>query len=155
MILVKNLIFAFAFLLLAAPCPASTIIVNANGTGDYPTIQAAIEAANDYDIIELQPGTYTGTGNRDIDFLGKAITVRSLNGPETCIINCEGTETEGHRGFNFDNSEDANSVLAGLTITNGYARYDGGAIQCWQSSPTIKNCNIMANQKRISKRLLG
>ncbi|NIO84487.1 MAG: hypothetical protein GTN53_28595, partial [Candidatus Aminicenantes bacterium] len=53
-----------------------TIIVRADGTGDYPTIQAAINAAATGDIIELQTGTYTGNGNRDIDFLGKVITVR-------------------------------------------------------------------------------
>jgi len=51
---VKNLIFAFAFLLLAAPCVATTIIVDANGTSDYPTIQAAIDAAVNGDTIIVQ-----------------------------------------------------------------------------------------------------
>jgi len=43
---------------------------------DYPTIQAAVNAAVDGDEVIVAPGTYTGEGNRDIDFLGKAITVR-------------------------------------------------------------------------------
>ena len=43
----------------------------------YPTIQAAIDDANNSDIVLVAPGTYTGDGNRDIDFRGKAITLRT------------------------------------------------------------------------------
>ncbi|MBN2589216.1 MAG: hypothetical protein JXA96_05110, partial [Sedimentisphaerales bacterium] len=57
---------------------------------DYPNIQAAIDDANDGDIVLVAPGTYTGEGNRDIDFMGKAITVKSEYGPESCIIQCGG-----------------------------------------------------------------
>ncbi|MBA7704822.1 hypothetical protein ES703_113641 [subsurface metagenome] len=42
-------------------------------------------------------GIYTGVGNRDIDFKSKAIAVRSENGPEHCIIDCQ---NQG-RGFHF------------------------------------------------------
>ena len=55
----------FVCLLVAIPCSARIIIVDANSTGDYPTIQATINAADNYDIIELQTGTYTGVGNRE------------------------------------------------------------------------------------------
>jgi parallel beta-helix repeat protein len=126
------------------------ITVKADGTGDYPTIQAAINVATTGDEIVLQPGTYTGDGNRDIDFLGKAITVRSENGPNNCIIDCNGTEAEPHRGFCFHSGEDANSVVDGFTITNGYVastEYDecGGGIYCEESSPTITNCTFSGN----------
>jgi parallel beta-helix repeat protein len=122
--------------------------------GPKLTIQASIDAAVDGDEVVLDTGTYTGDGNRDIDFLGKAITVRSLNGPETCIINCEGTESESHRGFYFHAGEGPDSVLSGLTITNGYApkmqigkyiRMLGGAIYCDYSSPVITNCIFREN----------
>ena len=40
--------------------------------------------------VELAGGVYRGAGNRDIDFLGKAITVRSSGGPENCIVDAGG-----------------------------------------------------------------
>ncbi|MHC4500320.1 MAG: outer membrane protein assembly factor BamB family protein, partial [Planctomycetota bacterium] len=112
---------------------------------EYQTIQAAIDAAFDGDKVLVGPGIYTGIGNRDIDFLGKAITVQSLDPADACtvaatIIDCEGAG----RGFYFHNYEQANSILDGLTITNGYADY-GGAIFCPEGAPTIRNCIITGN----------
>ena len=143
------------FLCLAAPAFARTVVVDQNGLKDYTNIQAAINGANNGDIIIVNPGTYTGTGNRDIDFLGKAITVRGSTGdPNNCVIDCNGTQVNPHRGFKFINGEDANSVLENLTITNGHSLYDifggyneyaGGAIYCRTSSPTINNCVIANN----------
>ncbi|MHC4528674.1 MAG: BACON domain-containing protein, partial [Planctomycetota bacterium] len=103
-------------------------------TVGYPTIQAAIDAAEDRDVVVVADGTYTGPGNRDLDFEGKAITVRSENGPENCIIDCQGTPGEPHQAFYFHSGESADSVVEGFTITNGYSRF-GGAIANEDSSP--------------------
>jgi hypothetical protein len=121
---------------------------------EYPTIQAAINACNNGDTVIVAPGTYTGTGNRDIDFLGKAITVKSENGPESCIINCNGTYTNNHRGFYFDNGESRNSVLEGFTITNAYVvvMCEGGAgIYIYGASPTIKECIVINNSAELEQ----
>lgn len=112
--------------------------------GEYPTIQAAIDDANDGDLVLIAPGIYTGDGNRDIDFKGKAITVRSQDGPRTCIIDCQGSEAEPHRGFHFHSGEDANSILEGVSIINGYAD-DGAGIRCWDASPRIVSCTVSGN----------
>jgi predicted outer membrane repeat protein len=132
-----------------------TITVDDDGPADFNTIQAAIDDSNDGDIVEIQPGIYTGDGNRDIDFFGKAITVRSTdpNDPEVVaatIVDANGSEGEPHRGFHFHSGERASSALEGLTITNGYAAGSqeeklGGAIYFYYSSPKISNCVFVGN----------
>ncbi|MCP4706841.1 MAG: hypothetical protein GY865_19760 [candidate division Zixibacteria bacterium] len=111
---------------------------------DQPTIQAGIDAAVNGDIVIVADGIYTGDGNRDIDFLGKAIVVMTENGPDYTEIDCEGSETEPHRGFYFQNSESASSELIGFKIHNGYHDH-GGAIRIESSSPAISNCNLNNN----------
>ena len=71
---------------LAADAESATIVVNADGTGDYPTIQDAINNATAGDEVVLQPGNYTGDGNRDISFGGKAITVRGSDPDNATIV---------------------------------------------------------------------
>ncbi|UCF42458.1 MAG: hypothetical protein JSV99_07590, partial [Planctomycetota bacterium] len=107
---------------------------------DYNTIQAAIDAAVDGDVVIVADGNYTGPRNKNLDFAGRAITVRSENGPEVTIIDCE---NDG-RGFDFHSAEDSNSVLEGFTITRGSA-HDGGAVHCNESSPVIKDCIFTSN----------
>ncbi len=112
----------------------------------YATIQAAIDASSDDDIVIIAPGTYTGTGNRDIDFQGKKIIVRSEDPDDPLIMNstvidCNGSVVNNHRGFIFNNAESNSSVLSGLTIRDGFSDF-GGGILCENSSPTISFCQI-------------
>ncbi|MDD5327623.1 MAG: PQQ-binding-like beta-propeller repeat protein [Phycisphaerae bacterium] len=134
----KNVIISVFLMLVAlATCAHGAELLVPS---QYPTIQSAINAAVNGDTVLVAPGIYTGTGNYNIDFLRKAITVRSENGPENCIIDCGGLGL----GFYFHNNEDANSVLDGFTITNGSSFY-GGGIYCSWSSPTITNCILSGN----------
>jgi hypothetical protein len=135
--------------------PAATLRVPQN----YRAIQQAIDAAGNGDIIEVASGTYTGSGNWDLDFRGKRITVRSADGPQTTIIDCGKPTTGYHRGFYFHQAEGADAVLSGLTIRGGRvhgttlppdplhwissaANPIGGGIYCEFSSPTVTNCVI-------------
>ncbi len=147
----RNMAAVLMTFVVAALCPARTITVDDDGAAAFNTIQAAIDDANEGDTVEIQPGRYTGPGNRDIDFKGKAMVVRSTdpndrNIVDATVIDCNGTDVDLHRGFYFHRGEGAHSVLEGITITNGYAHGRGGAINCSNaSSPTIRHCTITGN----------
>ena len=132
--------FLIMFGLICLPAFTCTAAV-VNVPTDQPTIQAGIDAAVDGDTVLVADGTYTGEGNWDIDFKGKAITVTSENGPEDCIIDCTVIYGPGHRGFHFHSNETKSSVLDGFTITKGITGI-GGGIMIANSSPLIKNCVI-------------
>lgn len=145
--IVQQIAFVAACLLAAFTTSATAqriLYVDDDAPADFDTIQAAIDAASDGDTVLIAPGTYTGDGNRDIDFKGKAITVEGEGGPRACIIDCQGSEAERHRGFYFHSGEDANSILEGVSIINGYAHW-GGGIHCRDASPTIVGCVVSRN----------
>jgi len=127
-------------ILIPLPLHAAVICVPA----DQPTIQAGIDAAVDGDTVLVAPGTWTGDGNRDMSFHGKAITVRSQYGFSSCWIDCEGNGDDMHRAFHFNSLEGPSSILQGFTIVNGimydYAGHgdSGGALLIENASPTIQ-----------------
>ncbi|MBI5115220.1 hypothetical protein HZA56_01990 [Candidatus Poribacteria bacterium] len=120
----------------ANTCPGTGTV------GDpFCSIQLGIDDAINGDTIIVRDGTYTGVDNRDLDFGGKAITLRSANGPANTIIDCQGNG----RGFYFHSGEDSDSLVDGFTITGGSVAGYGGAIFCAAASPTIANCIISSN----------
>lgn len=119
---------------------ASTWLVKPDGTGDWPTIQAAVNAAASYDTILLADGTFVGAGNREVGFMGKQLVIASQNGdPSNCIIDCEGAG----RGFRIV-FPDYRSKVVGLTIINGVGLNPtyGGGIWVNGGFPEIINCVI-------------
>jgi len=126
-----------------------------DGSAEHPfdTIQEAIDATMPGEIAIVLQGTYTGDGNRDLDFKGKPITLRSEDPDDpnvvaNTIIDCQGSPDAFHRGFEFRSGEKATSALKGLTITGGFrgSYSEGGGIYCRNnSSPTIASCMFSGN----------
>ncbi len=123
--------------------PARVWNVRADGTGDAPTIQAAIDSCGFLDTVLLRPGTYTGIGNRDIGLRGKRIVLTSSAGPDATIIDCAGGPADEHRGFYIHEAEDSTTIIEGVTVVNGYRSNDnGGAVLCLGSTPTFRYCTF-------------
>ncbi len=133
------LLLLFGF---GATSPAAVIHV----PGDQPTIQAGIDAAVDGDTVLVADGTGRGTGNRDLNFRGKAITLQSANGPRNCIIDAEGNLDYPRRCVWFSHGEGPGSVLRGFTLTGGYAGNMGGAVYFLGTSPTVTGNLITGNR---------
>jgi hypothetical protein len=121
-------------------------------------IQSGLDVAQNGATILVAPGVYRGWGNRDIDFKGRAITLKAAGGPAVTTIDCEGIPAEPHRGFYFHSGEGRSSKFVGFTIRHGYGPAAaltvsgsgswsaGGAIYCAHgASPTIEGNVIEDN----------
>jgi predicted outer membrane repeat protein len=118
---------------------ASTYLVRPDGLGDFPFIQDAINAAVNGDVIELTSGIFSGPRNWNLDYSGKAITIRAQGGPgSVCIIDCWGMA----RGVIFQSGEGPESRLEDVTIINGHTIQDGGACVVTGASPTFIGCEF-------------
>ena len=117
----KNLLFIVSILLVFSVRSFSQVTIHV--PEDYQTIQAAINAANNGDIVLVAEGTYY----ENINFVGKAITVAShyyIDSKEkhirkTIINGSQPVDPDYGSVVTFASVEDTNSVLCGFTITGG------------------------------------
>ena len=136
------LFVSLAIVFLSSTMPAFGAIwtVDDDGPADFSSIQAAIADAGTVngDEIMVQPGVYIGA----IDFLGKAVTLRSASGnPVDTVIDGDGA----FHVVQCISGEDPNTVLEGFSITGGNAVGDspegiGAGMLNDGSSPTVTNC---------------
>jgi hypothetical protein len=96
----------------------------------FATIQKGIDSAVDGDTVLVYPGVY----RQPINFLGKAITVRSADQAAVLAV---GTEF----AVSFCTSEGPASVLENFIIRDSFL-----GIFIVQSSPTIRNLTIVRNK---------
>jgi hypothetical protein len=106
--------------------------------GEYPTIQAAIDAADPQDTVLVAPGLYL-----ERIVLDEEITVRSSGGPAVTTIDA------GRTGSVVRITAPGRPVIEGFTITGGLGPLSGsngagGGIWC-QGSPAIRGNVIAGN----------
>jgi len=110
-----------------------------------PTIQAGINMAKSGDTVLVAPGTYT----ENINFMGKAITVKSSKGASLTIVDGGGVAPV----VTFATNETSSSTLSGFTLQHGTSTtnfvYIGGGIFVYFASPTISS-NIIQNNTACS-----
>ena len=132
--MLRSALLAFAGLALAAsPTLARTWYINPEGTGDAPTIQAAMSFASSGDIILLDCGTYY---EHDIG-MRSGIRLQSVTGlPDCAVVDAQGYEF-GLACYSLDDT----TTIEGITIR--------GASRCGlgmsYSFPTVRNCSFSNN----------
>lgn len=104
----------------------------------YSTIQGAVDAASDGQVILVAPGTYADP----IDFRGKAVQVLSRAGAESTVIDVDERAPVAVR---FERGEGAGSRLEGFTIRGATEH----GITCINASPTITGNIVSGNHGSI------
>lgn len=126
----------------------STLVVNVTQNTWHVDIQTAINDANDGDEIEVGPRTYYEA----INFKGKAVTLRSTDPTDPNVV--AATVINGIGNYHVVqcvSGEDANTILAGFTITGGLATGSSFPDNCGagmlneNSKPTLINCTFRDN----------
>jgi hypothetical protein len=99
---------------------------------EAPSIQAAIDASSDGDTLLVAPDTYF----ENLDLRGKAITLRSAEGPAVTILDGRLLASV----VTFAHGETRATTLSGFTLRNGAPSSDtahGGGILLVASAPTL------------------
>jgi len=95
---------------------ASTVPRELKVPEQYGTIQAALDAATYNDKILLAAGTYSGTGNRDLDFHGRNVSLIGA-GMDQTTIDLSGTGTGDNTLTSL--TDMANFKFSDLTVKKG------------------------------------
>ena len=118
---------------LDASCGASTRRVPA----DYATIQAAIDASCDGDIVDVSAGTYT----ENIDFSALDLTVEGAGSTVTILDG----GSNGSSAVTMDGG-----TLSGFTVTNGLAPNGGGIYVGAGSGATLSDLAVDGNVATVA-----
>jgi hypothetical protein len=146
----------------------STFYVNVDGTGDFPTIEAAIDAATVGDLILVGPGRYTwanqatGDSLRGLIYVDRDWTdfeVRSIAGAEATILDAQyHGKVMSVTGGGLGTPEDpdyAGITIDGFTFTNGKAvateatdeeGWSGGGLNLHLTDTIVRNCIFIGNE---------
>ena len=143
----------FLIIFLSLKLSAVTRLVSLDGNNISPytnwasaatDIQSAIDICTDGDIVIISNGMYSIPAQ--VMLTNAAITLKSLNGKDSVVINAGGTQSGIYA---------RDSVIDGLTISNGYhfpiVVQPGGGVNL--NRATMKNSRIIDCSGTIWRRL--
>ena len=143
-------------LLISSTAFGATYTVDPSGSGDYTTIQAAIDGAADGDTITVGSGTYAEA----VDLGGKNLTISSSSGSSSTSIQpplgqvgvtWDQGEAGSFSGFSISPSSaralvltNSSPTVSDIAITGGgsFGTIDGGAIYITGGSPSLEDIEI-------------
>jgi hypothetical protein len=105
---------------------------NGSAASPFQTLSEGIGAASSLDTVLVADGVYFGVNNRDIDFGGRNIVVKSANGPASCVLDLRDKDP----AFNVVNGETEATRIEGFTFFDGV----GAIVVANLASPQIENC---------------
>ena len=137
------LVFMTAF---SSQLEAGTWRVEVDGSGEAPTIQAAIDSSSHGDLVLVGPGTYF----EHLNFKGKNIWLKSFAGAEVTILDGNwqaGSVIQLVSGESNDAIVDGFTVThgTGVPISEGAVTHIGGGLYAEDSWPTVRNCLFIDN----------
>jgi hypothetical protein len=107
-----------------------------DGSGAYPNIQAAVNAAGDGDQVVLFDGVFTGPGNWDVT-IDADVEIRTNGAPGSVIIDCQ----QQPRAVV---TEYCDPHFYGIVFRNGSATR-GGSVYVDSGQPTFDHCTFEDN----------
>jgi predicted outer membrane repeat protein len=173
--MLRRHISIFALLILTAVARADTLTVLVDHSGEYPTIQDAINAAAQGDTILIGPGNYTwsnqnidqwpdpfrgmiqllnesaddpraGTAN-DIVILGEAGPAEtSIDAQRRGRVFYSSGRQQGDDNVAMRFTVEGISLINGLPQGGGQTNQWGGGSATHLSSPTFRNCRFLNNE---------
>lgn len=103
----------------------------------YATVQKAIDAAKDGNVIVLAPGVYEGS----VTISRKSVMLRSENPKDQAIIASTVIDAKGNGPA--ISLEDTSSIVWGITVRGGYTTNKGGGIFLHGKSSSLIKGNII------------
>lgn len=150
-------IFIILLIIFSLASHATIITIIQDGSGDFTTIQAGINAATTGDTVLVWPGTYF----ENINYNSKSISVASLFLTTQDASYIQSTIIDGNMNGScviISNCVSDNTMLCGFTIQNGSGfsnLLSGGGIYIDNSLILILNCMICNNTARYGGGIFG
>ena len=140
-----------------------------NGSGDFTSIQAAINATNAGDTILVAAGTYHESlvwENKDLTIQGAGAGQSIIDSGGRCLATQNLTTASDIEGFTFQGgqadlgagmyNDKSSPTVANCAFSGNAAAYAGGAMgNAFYSCPTVINCTFDSNQASATVGLYG